>query len=241
MQQIDPESGYVTYTEVDQIPKESTVSPPIVQSFRSSVQEIYLAATDAEQGGQTYLVYIYGELDYYDSDQVFKEKMKQMMTPFEVTVIEPYTSDQNTIPDVATTYNGETVTAITLKPGQEAVVQFDKPLDFENNKVSYVLDSFKVEGELFDKYQGMVTLYPPEKVITNNTLVEEMQLKIVIDPKTKPKNTMNTQESFVVALDFIDDHATDPQTTEYFLTVVVEFEIVEAEEFTFDSKLYEKS
>ena len=87
----------------------------------------------------------------------------------------------------------------------------------------------------------MVTLYPPEKVITNSTLVEEMQLKVVIDPKTKPKNTMNTQESFVVALDFIDDHATDPQTTEYFLTVVVEFEIVEAEEFTFDSKLYEKS
>ena len=235
MQQIDPESGYVPYTEVDQIPKESTVSPPIVQSFRSSIQEIYLAATDAEQGGQTYLVYIYGELDYYDSDQVSKEKMKQMMTPFEVTVIEPYSSDQNKKPEVATTYNGETVTEITLKPGQEAVVQFDKPLDFENNKVSYVLESFEVEGELIDKYQGMVTLYPPEKVISNNTLVEEMQLKIVIDPKTKPKNTMNTQESFTVNLDFVDDHETNPLTAQYSLVVTVEFEIVEASEFVFNA------
>ena len=235
MQQIDPESGYVTYNDVNQIPNVSTVSPPIVQSFRQLVQEIYLAATDTEQGGQTYLVYIYGELDYYNSDQVFKEKMKQMMTPFEVTVIEQYTSDLNKEPEVATTYNGETVTAITLKPGQEAVVQFDKPLDFENNKVSYVLDSFKVEGELFDKYQGMVTLYPPEKVITNNTLVEEMQLKIVIDPKTKPKNTMNTQESFTVALDFVDDHETKPLPTQYFLTVTVEFEIVEDSDFVFNA------
>ena len=53
-----------------------------------------------------------------------------MMTPFEVTVSEPYVSDDlNTIEEVTTTYNGELVTEITLKPGEEAVVSFDKPLD----------------------------------------------------------------------------------------------------------------
>ena len=98
-----------------------------------------------------------------------------------------------------------------------------------------MLESFKVEGELIDKYQSMVTLYPPEKVITNSTLVEEMQLKVVIDPKTKPKNTMNTQESFTVALDFVDDHETNPLPTKYFLTVTVEFEIVEDSDFVFNA------
>ena len=46
---------------------------------------------------------------------------------------------------------------------------------------------------------------------------------------------MNTQESFTVNLDFVDDHATNPLTTQYSLVVTVEFEIAEASDFVFNA------
>ena len=49
---------------------------------------------------------------------------------------------------------------------------------------------------------------------------------------------MNTQESFTVNLDFVDDHATNPLTTQYSLVVTVEFEIAEASDFVFNAEDY---
>ena len=75
-------SAYDTYTDFYQIPWVNTISPPIVQDFDGDKRQMYLAATSADHVGKIFQVYIYGELDYYNSDVEYQETVKQVMRPF---------------------------------------------------------------------------------------------------------------------------------------------------------------
>ena len=97
-----------------------------------------------------------------------------MVDPFTITIAAPYAKLYNTAPTIEVTVDREVVDAVILKPGEEVLINFEEPLDNENNKVTYISKTFNVGGSLDTKYAPMVTLYPDERSIPSFTQAEEL-------------------------------------------------------------------
>ena len=110
-----------------------------------------------------------------------------MVDPFTVTIAAPYAKMYNTAPTIEVSVDREIVEAVILKPGEEVLIKFEEPLDYENNRVRYIPKTFYVGGSLDTKYEPMVALYPNERSITNSTQAQELEVKIVIPPDTKAR------------------------------------------------------
>ena len=97
-----------------------------------------------------------------------------MVDPFRVTIAAPYAKMYNTAPTIEVSVDREIVEAVILKPGEEVLIKFEEPLDYENNRVRYIPKTFYVGGSLDTKYAPMVTLYPDKRSITSFTQAEEL-------------------------------------------------------------------
>ena len=78
--------------------------------------------------------------------------------PLRVEISEPYFLKFNTAPSITTSIDGSSTSELTTKAGEDTIVNFNRPIDTENNHVSYVMDSYVVLGEHSLKYAPMVSL-----------------------------------------------------------------------------------
>ena len=104
------------------------------------------------------------------------------MDPFFIEVhkqFEPQISSSE--PLLSAIFNGREVSQVYVRPEEQAKISLSLAEDLESSSLNYSQDSLVIEGQHAEKYESMVELYPPQKYITNDTKVDDIEIRISIE------------------------------------------------------------